>query len=187
MTTLLGDKMFTNCNWRQHTVNQYFFIYILWTVHRDTHRWARPTRCTLFFISIKLSSTCFEQIIVHRQEVCTGNLQYFTMHHMRSLVADTIRLILGLGRGNVGLLLLLLLFLLLYNPTLPLPRTSINRIVSATRPLIRCMVKYSKLLVQTSWQMNNYLFETSSSSSFSNLSDERSKASSKTMPPHSAI
>jgi len=102
-----------------------------------------------FFFSIKLSSICFEQIIVHRQEVCTGNLQYFTMHHMRGLVADTIRLILGLGRGNVGLLLLLL-FLLLYNPKLPLPRPSINRIVSATRPLIRCMVKYSKLLVQTS-------------------------------------
>ena len=24
------------------------WLYILWTVHRDTHMWARPTRCTLF-------------------------------------------------------------------------------------------------------------------------------------------
>jgi hypothetical protein len=54
-------------------------------------------------IAIKLSSTCFEQIIVHRQEVCTSNLQYFTMHHMRSLIADTIRLLLALGSGNVAL------------------------------------------------------------------------------------
>jgi hypothetical protein len=25
-------------------------LYILWTVHRDTHMWERPTKCTIFFI-----------------------------------------------------------------------------------------------------------------------------------------
>jgi hypothetical protein len=25
-----------------------FKLYILWTVHRVTHTWQRPTRCTLF-------------------------------------------------------------------------------------------------------------------------------------------
>jgi hypothetical protein len=31
-----------------------------------------------WFVSVKLSSTCFEQITVHHQEVCTSSLQYFT-------------------------------------------------------------------------------------------------------------
>jgi len=54
----------------------------------------RPTRCTfsLWFTSLKLSSTCFEQVTVHHQEeFCTSSLQYFTMHLMRSLVGDTTR------------------------------------------------------------------------------------------------
>jgi hypothetical protein len=64
-------------------------------IDRFMFTWAR-SRCTLFlnnFISIKLSSTCFEQIIVHHQEVCTSSLQYFTVHLIRSLVADTVGLI----------------------------------------------------------------------------------------------
>jgi len=99
---------------------------------------------------MKLSSTCFEQIIVLRQDICTSSLQFFNMHSMRSLVADNIRLILGLDSGNVGL----------YNNnnnnnnnnnmTFPLPRNSMNRIVSTARLLIRCMVKYYKLLVHIS-------------------------------------
>jgi len=31
-------------------------------------------------ISNKLPMTCFEQIIVHHQEVCRSSLQYFTIH-----------------------------------------------------------------------------------------------------------
>jgi len=26
----------------------YSLLYILWTVHRDTYTWERPTKCTLF-------------------------------------------------------------------------------------------------------------------------------------------
>jgi hypothetical protein len=57
-------------------------------------------------MNIKVSSTCFEQLFVHHQEVCTSSLQYFNVH--------------------------------------------INRILSATRHFLRCMVKYSKLLIETS-------------------------------------
>jgi len=43
-----------------------------------------PTKCTLLltnlFKFIYISSTCFEQIIVHHHEVCTNSLQYFNLH-----------------------------------------------------------------------------------------------------------
>jgi hypothetical protein len=42
----------------------------------------------------KLSSTCFKQVIVHhKEEFCTSSLQHFTMYLKRSLVADTIWMI----------------------------------------------------------------------------------------------
>ena len=97
-------------------------LYVLWTVHHDTHTWERPTRCTPFLISIsrKLFSTCFEHVIVHRQEeFCTRSLQYFTVllkrkrrMRRRNLVAETIRMI----------------------------RSSIIRIVSATRLLVLVII-----------------------------------------------
>jgi hypothetical protein len=53
-------------------------FHIFSTMHRETHTWERPRRCTLllnnlFHISLKLSSTYFEQIIAHYQEVCTSS------------------------------------------------------------------------------------------------------------------
>jgi len=104
--------------WRKVMVK--YVLYILWTAHHDTHVSERPTRCTLFLIiSLTLSSTCFKEVIVHHQEeFCKRSLQYFTMHLKRSLVADTIRMIIC--------------------------------IMSATRLLLRYMVKYCKLLVQNS-------------------------------------
>jgi hypothetical protein len=54
--------------------NFYYKLYILWTVHRETHTWQRPTRCAL-------SSMCFEKIIVYHQEkFCTNSLQYCTVN-----------------------------------------------------------------------------------------------------------
>jgi hypothetical protein len=44
--------------------------------------------------NIKLSSICFEQVIFHHhEEFCTSSLQHFTVHLMRSIVADRIRMI----------------------------------------------------------------------------------------------
>ena len=39
---------------RNHRVilNQRYQVYILWTVHRDTHMWERPTLCTLFLNNV---------------------------------------------------------------------------------------------------------------------------------------
>jgi len=37
--------------------------------------------------------TCFEQVIVCRQEFCTSSLQYFAMH-LKSQVANMIQMIL---------------------------------------------------------------------------------------------
>ena len=45
---------------------------------------------TLPIISLNLSSTCFKQVIVHHQEVCTNSLQYFSVHLMRRLLTYTI-------------------------------------------------------------------------------------------------
>ena len=65
-------------------------------VSRYTDSWTSslPTRSTLFlnniYISLKLSSTRFEQVTVHHQ-VCTSSLQYFTIHLKSSLAAEMIR------------------------------------------------------------------------------------------------
>jgi len=42
------------------------------------------------FISLRLSLTCFDQVIFNHQEFCTSSSQYFTIHLKSSLVADTI-------------------------------------------------------------------------------------------------
>jgi hypothetical protein len=46
-----------------------------------------------YFNAIKLSSTCFEQIVVHHQEVCTSSLQYI-MHLYDGSSRQKIRVIL---------------------------------------------------------------------------------------------
>jgi len=48
-----------------------------------------------FFLIIYFNSIILNmfQTIIHHQEVCTMSLQYFTMHFMMSLVANTIQLI----------------------------------------------------------------------------------------------
>jgi len=50
---LVCIDLHTVTTWRnKHRLLQYsnttIFFYILWTVHRDTNTWQRPTRCTLF-------------------------------------------------------------------------------------------------------------------------------------------
>jgi len=59
------------------------------TVIHICEQYQQDAHFFLKFTSTKLSSTCFEQIIVHHREVCTSSLEHFTLHLMRSLVADT--------------------------------------------------------------------------------------------------
>jgi len=36
-----------NCFWSNASRKNFSLLYILWTVHRDTYTWERPTSCTL--------------------------------------------------------------------------------------------------------------------------------------------
>jgi len=66
----------------------------------------------------KLLSTCFEQVIVHHQQLCTSNLQYFTMHLKRCLVTDTIRMIIRIVSAVVCILLVFFTYEQLYSQSI---------------------------------------------------------------------
>jgi len=73
-------------------MSKFIILYILWTVHRDTHAWERPSRCTLFLIIyINLSSTRFEQMTVHHQQFCTSSLQYHSYRVSDKFSLNTLR------------------------------------------------------------------------------------------------
>ena len=47
-------------------------LYVLWTVHRDTHRWEWPTRCTLFLINL------FQLTFRHRASCILGQAFHYS-------------------------------------------------------------------------------------------------------------
>jgi hypothetical protein len=48
-TATVVQWLYTTCFTTHSAIKQTAHtLYILWTVHRDTHTWERPTRCTLF-------------------------------------------------------------------------------------------------------------------------------------------